>query len=97
MRQLVTTPPEHRLARQQDIEYIVLPETEDVQEKNLRTYLRIFRRRKWFVIAPLFLFLPLVLLHLFTHKDLYQATTTVLIERLNPHIIPIEEVVSAER
>ena len=97
MRQLITTPPEHRLARQQDIEYIALPETEDVQEKNLRTYLRILRRRKWLVIAPLFLFLPLVLLHLSTRKDLYQATTTVLIERLNPHIIPIEEVVSAER
>jgi capsular exopolysaccharide synthesis family protein len=91
------TSQENRLARQQEFEYIVLPETDYAQEKNLQTYIRLLRRRKWLVIVPLFLFLPFALLHISTQKASYQATATVLIERVNPHIISIEEVVSTER
>jgi capsular exopolysaccharide synthesis family protein len=91
------TSQENRLARQQEFEYIVLPETDYAQEKNLQTYIRLLRRRKWLVIAPLLLFLPLALLHISTQKASYQATATVLIERVNPHVISIEEVVSTER
>ena len=92
-----TTSQEGRLAQPQDIEYIVLPETEDTQGKDFWDYINILRRRKLLFIAPFLIFLPVITLYLTTQKSVYQATATVMIERVNPNVISIEEVLSPER
>ena len=80
-----------------DIEYVFLPEAERASETPLKEYIKILWKRKWLVIAPAFLIVPIVLLLLVIQKPTYEAVATLMIEDVNPRVISIQEVLVPER
>lgn len=57
----------------------------------LKTYLDILRRRKWLIIAPLLIVVPIVGCFLVLQHPTYEATATLLIEPSHPKILNIAD------
>ena len=71
---------------------------EEFQEKqiDLREYLRILIKRRW-IIATIFTVLVLtVAVNTFTATPIYQATARIIIEKENPKLMSIEEVMGVD-
>src|SRR5262249_54571478 len=73
--------------------------SQDTDEANsdFNTYFNVMRRRKWFVITPLIIVLPLVIIGLLQQKPIYEATVTLLIDSGSSKIVNIEDVLQADR
>ena len=74
-----------------DVEAIVLSEASDTRETNFRDYLRILRRRKWFVIAPLLIIVPIVVMLQAVKKPMYEAKIALVIEHETPKILSVNK------
>ena len=83
--------------RRQEVEYVVLAETDDTAKSSLQDYLHLFWRRKWLFLLPVVCIMPWIVLFLVTQPPRYSATATVLIEDTNPKILAIPEVLGPER
>lgn len=71
---------------------------EEFQEKqiDLREYLRILIKRRW-IIATIFTVLVLtVAVKTFTATPIYQATARIIIEKENPNLMSIQEVMAVD-
>ncbi|ETX08751.1 MAG: hypothetical protein ETSY2_03560 [Candidatus Entotheonella gemina] len=55
-------------------------------------YLKVLRKRKWMILIPLLVVLPLSALVLLIQHPSYEATAILLIEPANPRVVKIEEV-----
>jgi capsular exopolysaccharide synthesis family protein len=64
---------------------------------DLRDLLQVIKKRKWMIIVPLVIVLPLVMLGLALQRPTYEATAVLLIEPVNPKIVDIEEVLKPDR
>ena len=69
-----------------DVEAIVPSDASDTRESNFRDYARLVRRRKWLVIAPLLIILPIVVMLQAAKKPMYEAKVSVLIDHATPKI-----------
>jgi capsular exopolysaccharide synthesis family protein len=96
MRNLPITRQNTQIIRHQDVEYVLLPEEDSIAGGNFWDYVNTIRRRKRLVIVPFFIILPLMLLDVVTKKPVYRAITTLLIEKVGPKILSIEEVLKPE-
>jgi uncharacterized protein involved in exopolysaccharide biosynthesis len=96
MKNLPTTRQDNQVIRHQNVEYVLLPEEGGISGSNFWNYASIIRRRKRFVIIPLVIAIALVILDSATRKPLYRATTILLIEKVGPKILSIEEVLKPE-
>lgn len=96
MEQLPLPSPRGPAARAQDIEYIVVDKAAE-PEKTLQDYLSVLRRRKWWLMMPLLMVLPFLIMEKLTDKPQYQATATLLINKAQPNILSIEEVLKPEK
>jgi uncharacterized protein involved in exopolysaccharide biosynthesis len=74
-----------------DVEAAVLSETSDTRETNFREYLRILRRRKWLVIAPLLIIAPIVITLQAVKMPLYEAKISLVIEHETPKILSVDK------
>lgn len=74
-----------------DAEAIVLSEASDTPETNVREYPRILRRRKWFVIAPLLIIVPIVVMLQAVKKPMYEAKMALVIEHETPKILSVNK------
>jgi capsular exopolysaccharide synthesis family protein len=83
--------------RRQEVEYVVLAETDSPAHTTLQDYLRLFWRRKWLFLLPLVCVLPLIGLSIATQPQRYSAKATVLIEDTNPRVLAIPEVLGPEK
>jgi capsular exopolysaccharide synthesis family protein len=83
--------------RRQEVEYVVLAETDDTAKSGLQDYLHLFWRRKWLFLLPGMCIMPWIVLLLVTQPSLYRATATVLIEDKNPKVLAIPEVLGPEQ
>lgn len=71
-------------------------ETVEEREIHLKDYLRVIKKRRWTVIAFFVVVVTIVMLHTFTAKPLYEATSQVLIEKENANIVSFEEVLNLD-
>ncbi len=55
-------------------------------------YLKVLRKRKWMILIPLLVVLPLSALFLLSKHPSYEATAILLIDPANPRVVKIEEV-----
>lgn len=55
-------------------------------------YLKVLRKRKWMILIPLLVVLPLSALVLLLKHPSYEATAILLIEPANPRVVKIEEI-----
>jgi succinoglycan biosynthesis transport protein ExoP len=70
---------------------------EHVEEQiDLREYLRVILKRKWTVITLFVVIVVTVGIHSFTATPIYQATTRLVIEKENPNVVSIEEVMAVD-
>ena len=74
-----------------DPEAIMLSEASDTRETNVRDYLRILRRRKWFVIAPLLIIVPIVVMLQAVKKPMYEAKFALVIEHETPKFLSVNK------
>ncbi|MFO7984521.1 MAG: exopolysaccharide transport family protein, partial [Desulfatiglandaceae bacterium] len=63
---------------------------------HLRDYLQLILKRKWTVITVFFIIVVTVAIHAFTATPVYEATTRLVIEKENPNVVSIEEVMSVD-
>lgn len=63
---------------------------------NLRDYLQVLSKRRWVIISIFMLTVLAVAVHTFTATPIYQATTRIIIEKENPNLVSIEEVMSVD-
>ena len=68
----------------------------DEEHIDLRDYLRVLVKRRWTIIAVFAVIFITVAIHTFTATPIYQATTRLVIEKENPNVVSIEEVMAVD-
>jgi len=66
------------------------------EQIDLRDYLRVILNRRWTVITVFAVIVVTVAIHAFTATPIYQATTRIVIEKENPKVVSIEEVMAVD-
>lgn len=64
------------------------------EEPHLRDYLRIVLKRRWVVIAVFIILVATVAISSFMMDPIFQARTQILIDRENPNVVNIKEVLA---
>ena len=65
-------------------------------EVHLRDYLRVLYKRRWTVIAFFVILVSVVAVGTFTARPVYRSTVQILIERENPNVVSIQEVLAID-
>ena len=63
---------------------------------DLRDYLRVIRKRKWTIITCVAVIVITVAIHSFTATPIYEATTRLIIDKENPNVVSIQEVMAVD-
>jgi len=66
------------------------------EQIDLRDYLRVILKRRWTIITVFAIILISVAIHTYTATPIYQATTRLIIEKENPNVVSIEEVMAVD-
>ncbi|NIA11189.1 MAG: hypothetical protein GWP10_16065, partial [Nitrospiraceae bacterium] len=66
------------------------------EEINYRDYLRVILKRKWLILAALIITVSTTTIETFTMKPVYRATEELLIERENPKVLDIGQVLGLD-
>lgn len=66
------------------------------EQIDLREYLRVILKRRWTIFTVFFLATVIVTIHAFTATPIYQATTKLIIEKENPNVVSIQEVMAVD-
>jgi len=70
---------------------------QDQEEKtDLRDYLRVIRKRKWTIITCVAVIVITVAIHAFTATPIYESTTRLIIDKENPNVVSIQEVMAVD-
>ena len=75
-------------------QYLKTPESD--QPIDIRDYLRVLVKRRWTIIAVFAVIFITVAIHTFTATPIYKATTRLVIEKENPNVVSIEEVMAVD-
>jgi capsular exopolysaccharide synthesis family protein len=67
-----------------------------IEEIHLRDYLRVMYKRRWTIIACFFLIVVSVAIYTFTSTPIYRGTATVIIEKDNPNVLSIQEIMAVD-
>ena len=63
---------------------------------DLRDYLRVVLKRKWTIITVFAVTVITVMIHAFTATPIYKATTRLIIDKENPNVVSIQEVMAVD-
>ena len=63
---------------------------------DLRDYLRVILKRRWTVITVFTIIVITVAIHAFTATPIYESTVRMVIEKENPNVVSIEEVMAVD-
>ena len=70
---------------------------EFVEEKiDVREYLRVIIKRQWIIIAISSLIFVSVVIHAFTATPIFEASTRIIIDKENPNVVSIQEVMAVD-
>ena len=64
------------------------------EEIDLRDYFRILLKRRWTIMAIFALVVLYVAVHTFTATPIYRASSRIVIEKENPNLVSIQEVMA---
>lgn len=71
-------------------------ETIKEQDIDIRQYLRIVSKRRWVVFTVFMLIVVLATIHAFTSVPIYQTKARIVIEKDNPNLVSIQEVMAVD-
>ena len=63
---------------------------------DLRDYLRVIMKRRWTIITCFVIIVVTVAIATFTKTPIYRATIKLIIEKENPNVVSIQEVMSVD-
>ena len=63
---------------------------------DLRDYLRVLRKRRWVIISIFMVTVLAVAVHTFTATPIYEASSRIVIEKENPNLVSIQEVMAVD-
>ena len=66
------------------------------QHVNLRDYLRVILKRRWMIFTVFAVIVIMVAIYTYTSTPIYKATTRLVIEKENPNVVSIEEVMAVD-
>ncbi|UCD86541.1 MAG: polysaccharide biosynthesis tyrosine autokinase [Desulfobacterales bacterium] len=66
------------------------------EEIHLRDYLRVILKHRWTVITVFAVIVIMVTIHSFTATPIYEASTRLVIEKENPKVVSIQEVMAVD-
>lgn len=66
------------------------------EQIDLRDYLRVIQKRKWTIITFFAIIVITVTIHAFTATPIYEATTRLIIDKENPNVVSIQEVMAID-
>jgi len=66
------------------------------EQIDLRDYLRILIKRRWIMMAIFMVVVLTVTIHTFTSTPIYKATARIVIEKENPNLMSIQEVMAVD-
>ncbi|MFH1351241.1 MAG: polysaccharide biosynthesis tyrosine autokinase [Pseudomonadota bacterium] len=66
------------------------------QQIELRDYLRVILKRRWTAITVFTVIVITVAIHAFTATPIYEATTRLIIDKENPNVVSIQEVMAVD-
>jgi polysaccharide biosynthesis transport protein len=66
------------------------------EDIDLRDYLQVILKRKWSAITAFAIIVITVFIHSFTATPVYEATARLVIEKENPNVVSIEEVMAVD-
>ena len=70
---------------------------ENIEEQiDLRDYLRVILKQRWIIIAFFAIVVIVVAIYVLTATPIYKATTRLVIEKENPNVVSIEEVMAVD-
>ena len=70
---------------------------ENIEEQiDLRDYLRVILKQRWITIAFFAIVVIVVAIYVLTATPIYKATTRLVIEKENPNVVSIEEVMAVD-
>ena len=75
---------------------MVFAKPENGQASHFSDYVRILKKRKWWILIPFCLVMALGVVQMVSESPVYQATTTLLIDDMNPKIAPVQEIIPSE-
>ena len=71
-------------------------EYDQEQQIDLRDYLRVILKRRWAILTVFAVIVTTVAIHTYTATPVYRATTRLIIEKENPNVVSIEEVMAVD-
>ncbi len=66
------------------------------EQADLRDYLRVIMKRRWTIITVFTVVVVTATIHAFTATPIYEATTRLIIDKENPNVISIQEVMAVD-
>ena len=66
------------------------------EQINLQDYLRIIRKHRWAILTVFAVVFVSVVIFTFTATPIYQATARLIIEKDDPKVVSVEEVMSVD-
>jgi succinoglycan biosynthesis transport protein ExoP len=66
------------------------------EQIDIRDYLQVILKRKWSAITAFVIIVITVVIHSFTATPIYEATARLVIEKENPKVVSIEEVMAVD-
>ena len=76
----------------------MMEETQTFQESeiDIRSYLRVLQKRRWTIVTFFSVVLLAVAVYVFTATPIYQASSRIIIEKENPNVVSIQEVMAVD-
>jgi len=68
----------------------------DDQNIDIRNYFQIMMKRRWTIISVFLIIFVSILIYTLTATPIYQSTTRLVIEKENPNVVSIQEVMSVD-
>jgi len=70
--------------------------SQDQEQIDIREYLRVILKRRWTIITVFAIIFISVAIYTYTATPIYQATTQLVIEKENPNVVSIQEVMAVD-
>jgi len=67
-----------------------------IEQIDIRDYLRVILKRRWAVITVFSVVVVSVIIHAFTATPVYKATSRLIIDKENPNVMSIQEVMAVD-
>ena len=66
------------------------------EQIDLRDYLRVIMKRRWTIITVFVVMVITVTIHVYTATPIYEATARLIIDKENPNVVSIQEVMAVD-